>query len=474
MKSSSLDRFLRVFTDVRDGEGVTALLMFANVFLILCAYYFIKPLREGWIAVSAIEGLTKAEVKAYSSFLQSVMLIPIVWLFGRLSSRWSRSKLITRATLFCMSNMAIFWVLQPRFFFETLPIAGIVFYLWVGMFGVFVVAQFWAFAADVYTDEHGKRLLPMIAIGATAGAAVGSWIAAQLSGAVSARDAGGGDGFTEWLLVVAMIPLGASIFLTRRVDERERPGGSEQRAVPPDQDSGRSGITLVFASRLLIAIAIITLLLNWVNTNGENLLFWVVQDRLTEQAVVAGITQPDPLLLFTRDGTTAFYGNFYFLVNIAALVLQAFVASRLLKYGGFSAIFLMLPVVALVSYSAMALIPVLAIVKLMKVAENATDYSINNTARHVLFLPLSAEMKYKGKPAVDTFFVRTGDGLAALTMLIGVQLLDLSPDPFFVLNVGLVVLWLGLAFIVIREHRRASERAAARDAEPGVEEALRA
>ena len=157
MKPSKLERFLRIFTDVRTGEGVTALLMFANVFLVLCAYYFIKPLREGWIAVSDIGGLTKMEVKAYSSFGQSLLLLPVVWFFGRLSGRYRRSGLITRSTLFCMSNMAVFWAIQPGLFMERLPYSGVVFYLWVGMFGVFVVAQFWAFAADVYAEESGKN-----------------------------------------------------------------------------------------------------------------------------------------------------------------------------------------------------------------------------------------------------------------------------------------------------------------------------
>jgi AAA family ATP:ADP antiporter len=150
VKSSKLDRFLCLFTDVRAGEGTTALLMFANVFLILCAYYFIKPLREGWIAVSDISGLTKMEVKAYSSFGQSLLFIPVVWFYGRFSDRWRRSDLITRSTIFCMSNLAVFWVIQPGLFIENLPYTGIVFYLWVGMFGVFMVAQFWAFAADLY------------------------------------------------------------------------------------------------------------------------------------------------------------------------------------------------------------------------------------------------------------------------------------------------------------------------------------
>jgi AAA family ATP:ADP antiporter len=139
-----------------------------------------------------------------------------------------------------------------------------------------------------------------------------------------------------------------------------------------------------------------------------------------------------------------------------ALLLQAFAASRLLKYGGFATIALMLPVIALLSYTTMALLPVLAIVKVMKIAENATDYSINNTARHVLWLPVSSEMKFRGKPAIDTLYVRLGDGLAAVTVLVGVHVLAMSTQSFFIFNVSLVLGWLAFTLMLIREHRKAS------------------
>ncbi len=457
MQLSRTERFLQIFTEVRPGEGSTALLMFANVFLILCAYYFIKPLREGWISISDISGLSKMEVKAYSSFAQSVFLLFIVGWYARLSGRWDRSTLITRATLFCISNMVIFWFFQPGFFFEQLPVSGIIFYLWVGMFGVFVVAQFWTFCADVYTNESGKRLLPMIAIGATSGAAAGSWIVDLLvdNGIIP----------TEGLLIVATIPLFISILLTRIVDARQRASAEPADAIPAvasekpaEKGAGflLSGAKLVFVSRFMLAAALVTLLTNWVNTNGENLLFRVIQEALAEQAAAQGMTDPEAMRTFTRDGTTAFYGNFYFWVNIIALLLQSLVASRLLKYGGFAAILLMLPVIALVSYTTMALLPILAIVKMMKIAENATDYSINNTSRHVLWLPISSELKFRGKPAIDTLYVRLGDGLAALTVLVGVQFLSLATKQFFIFNVSLVVLWLVVGIMLVREHRRVS------------------
>jgi len=217
-----------------------------------------------------------------------------------------------------------------------------------------------------------------------------------------------------------------------------------------------SAAKLVFISRFLLLAALVTLLTNWVNTNGENLLFRVVQETLTNLAAEQEITDSQKILEFTRDGTTAFYGDFYFWVNIIALFLQSFIASRLLKLGGFGVILMMLPVIALISYTAMALLPVLAIVKIMKIAENATDYSINNTARHVLWLPIDTTMKFIGKPAIDTLYVRVGDGLAAVTVLIGVQMLALSTTQFFIFNISLVVLWLFCGILLVREYNKAS------------------
>jgi AAA family ATP:ADP antiporter len=390
------------------------------------------------------------EVKAYSSFGQSLLLIFVVMAYTRLSSRWPRRTLITRSTLFCMSNMVVFWLLQPGFFVEHLPGMGIVFYLWVGMFGVFVVAQFWAFVADLYTQERGDRLLPMVAIGATAGAVFGSWVSEEL---VQSQEF-----VKKSLLIVALLPLLFSILLTRWADRRGSLGeGFSAPGTPQPAAGSRSdALMLVFRSRYLLPVACATLLLNWVNTNGENLLFRVLQESLASQALAAGVIGEMAVLEFTKDGTTAFYADFFFWVNAVALVLQALVASRLLKYGGFGAILMLLPAIALLSYATMALLPVLAVVKIMKIAENATDYSINNTARHVLWLPLSAEMKYKGKTTVDTLFVRLGDGLAALTVLVGVGFLALSTQAFFAFTVALVLIWICLSVVVVREHGRLS------------------
>lgn len=444
-----VERGLRAFTDVRPGEGRIALLMFANVFLILCAYYFIKPLREGWIAVSGLGNLSKLELRAYTAFGQSLLLIPVVAGYGRLVGRWPRAMLIERATLFCMANMVVFWALQPKFLIEHVPYIGIVFYLWVGMFAVFVVAQFWAFAADLYDEERGNRLLPMIAIGATAGAAVGSLLLEKLvsSGAVP----------THQVLLMALVPLAASIWLTRTADKADASVTKRAPVVPvataPAFDDRSGALRLVFGNRYLLAIGLIMLVTNWAKTNGENQLFDVVQQTLQGQVDAQGLTG-DAVKTFVKANTTAFFGGFYFWVNMIALALQAVVASRILKYGGFAALFLLLPVIALLSYSAMVLLPLLAVVRTSQAAVNATDYSIHNTARHVLWLPMSQSVKFKGKPTVDSLFVRAGDGMAAVTVLLGVQLLSASIRTYLTLNVVLSVLWLVAAIWVVREHGR--------------------
>ncbi len=451
---SGSEKFLRLFTEVRPGEGTTAILLFANVFLILLAYYFIKPVREGWISISNVQGLSSMEVKAYSSFLQSIMLLFVVGWYAQLAAKWDKVTLFTRATLFCISNIVIFWVLQPNLFFDTYPMMGIIYYLWVGMFSVFVVAQFWTFAADIYTNERGKRMLPFIAIGATAGAAFGSWVVSTLIGS--------GLVPTEALLLMSIFPLLASIYIVRKVAKREAlhanaDAKDSNKSAAVEKPSILSGAKLVLLSKFLLLAALVAMLTNWVNTNGENLLFRVIQESLKSDAQVQGIIGDNATVAFIRDGTTAFYGNFYFWVNVIALLLQAFVASRLLKYGGFAALLLILPVIALTSYTVMALLPVLAVIKIMKIAENATDYSLNNTSKHVLWLPVSSATKFRGKPAVDTLYVRLGDGLAAITVLIGVQMLSLSTTGFFAFNVFLVLIWLVVGILLVREHRRASE-----------------
>ena len=74
---------------------------------------------------------------------------------------------------------------------------------------------------------------------------------------------------------------------------------------------------------------------------------------------------------------------------------------------------MVLPCISLCAYNILAFVPTLRAVLAAKVAENATDYSLNNTVRNMLFLPCTYEEKFSAKQAIDSFFVRMGDVLSA-------------------------------------------------------------
>jgi AAA family ATP:ADP antiporter len=92
----------------------------------------------------------------------------------------------------------------------------------------------------------------------------------------------------------------------------------------------------------------------------------------------------------------------------------------------------------------------------VKIAENSTDYSVQNTVRNVLFLPTSRDQKYKAKQAIDSFFVRAGDVLSAGLVFLGTTALGLSTSGFARVNLLLVTVWIFLALAVGREYARKS------------------
>jgi ATP:ADP antiporter, AAA family len=439
------DRLLTIFTDVHPGEGVTGLAMLASVFLLLTSVYLLKPARDGLLAISGLPGLSDMELKAYSSFCQSLLLLGIVPLYSRFAARLGRRDLARGLTLFFIANLCAFWLLQPGLVADRVPFVGAVFYQWFGVFNLLAIVQFWSFAADFYTEDSGRRLLPVIAVGATAGSAVGAWVAKALvhSGLLS----------TYSLLLVAAITLSASLALLQFA-ERRGPTRRALTAVPSAEPGvGHGAFQLVLGHRYLLATAAVVLLANWVKTNSDNLLFAVVQEVIGGDASARGISDPTALDRFTADQTTSFYGDFFFWVNLAALILQSLGASRILKYGGFGALFFVLPLLSLVAYPALAVFPLLALFRLAKIAEDSTTYSLQNTAMQVLWLPTTREMKYKGKAAIDTFFVRFGDALAALTTFLAIQVFALPPRQFFALNSILAFVWFAIAVIVVHENR---------------------
>ena len=164
-KKSPLDWFLSLFSDVRAGESPTVLLLTLNVFLLLAAYLIIKPVRDALI-VSEPGG---AEAKAYLGAVIAALMMFVVPLYAKLVNRVIRSTLVTVVTLFFIACLVGFWLLNK----VDVPYLGHAFFVWIAIFNVMVVAQFWGFANDVYDSDAGKRLFPIVAFGANVGAVLG-------------------------------------------------------------------------------------------------------------------------------------------------------------------------------------------------------------------------------------------------------------------------------------------------------------
>ena len=315
------------------------------------------------------------------------------------------------------------------------------FYLWMGVFNMVAVAQLWAFANDLFAHDRGKRLLPVVGVGATLGALIGSGGTAALFSGVGAYP----------LMLIAAIGMLVPIPLTIAVHRREA-HLHELSGIPEDEAEApigkRGGFELVLKDRYLFLIAMLVLTFSLVNTLGGFILNMMITDeaaRLVATGEAGGRAQRE--LIGTLAGTVQTW------VNLLAFLLQTFVVSRLLKSIGVRGALFVLPIIALGGYISIAALPLLGVVRITKILENSTDYSLQNTTRHALFLPTSREAKYKAKQAIDAFFVRFGDMLQALVVFVGTAL-AFGVRQFAIVNIVLVVIWLLIATAIVREHRK--------------------
>jgi len=499
-RRTPIDRALSLITDVRAGEGGTAILLALNIFLVLAAYYVIKPVREALLGDAA--------VKAYLYTGVVVLLALVVPLYGRVAGRMPRRRLINVVTAFFAVNLVFFYLV----FQLGVPLftQGVVFFLWISVFNVMVIAQFFAFANDIYTTGEGERLFPIVVFGASFGAVFGSLMSREVIPA-----------FGVYLpMILGAVLLVVSLVVTNYVDARERrlkeadlpdslttgmmPAASQEipldevraaitgqipiedvqrtltgeislvdirKALESDEKtvveqpdakamldatarevdlSGtESPFKMVFKCPYLLMIGLLVMLLNWVNSGGEIIITDVViaaAKRAVEMGQAGGQTEGQII------GT--WWAGFYSAVNIVGLVLQLFLVSRVVKYFGVRFSLLVLPLISLGAYSLMAFYPVLRYMQWAKVAENSADYSLNNTVRQILFLPCTREQKYKAKQVIDSFFHRAGDVLVSVTFFVGTTFFAMETKGFASLNIGLVLIWLVLAVLIGREYKR--------------------
>jgi len=466
-------RFLRLFADIRPGEASKALLLALNIFLLLLAYYILKPLREALLLVDKDAPV----VKSCLGGAQAVLFVFVIKAFSRLASKVPRHVLITWTTSFFISNLVFFYFLNLGGMAKK-PM-GIMFFIWIGIFNYFVIAQFWGFANDLYSDDIGKRTFPLVALGATLGGLVATL--PVMRGLVDIL----GGGWEFKLMLIAGVILFLCIVLARYIHGRDvrRTRGDRDKGLAGAEENARvqeqplksgGGFRLIFKSRYLLLIAVMIGLYNFVNATGEYIITAVtvnqsIADQAPDRAVLpAGqVSDERPAALPAEPPKTesktihSAFMNYQFLTNLIALIIQLFLVSRIFKWVGVGGALLFLPLIALGGYALISFGAVLGLVRWVKSFENGTDYSLQNTAKAALFLVTKREEKYKAKAAIDTFFVRGGDTLSALAVLAGTQLLGLKIERYALLNVVVLIILVGVCFRIIRAYKR---RKAAADA----------
>lgn len=427
-----LERFLSFFAKVHSGEGKSLLLLFFNSFLLLFAYYLLKPVREALILT---EG--GAEVRSYAVAAQAILLLGAIPLYGLLFRGKRRLELLRVITFFFASNLLIFFALGLMH-----VNIGIPFFIWLGILSVTLVAQFWAFAADLYNVEAGHRLFAFIAAGSTLGALVGSEVTKLLLSVFG----------TYGMMLVAAVLMALTVVLSdhadRSVPEHSR-GAKDEVMGLEAQSSILQGFSIVMQDRYLRLITAFVLLLNCINSTGEFILAKVVVER-AEALVLADVTQH--LTKSAAIGTL--YGDFYFWVNLITLFLQLFMVRRIWQLIGIRGALLISPFIAFIGYGFVAVLPVFAIVRWVKIAENSSDYSIQSTTRHALFLPVSRVKKYQGKTCIDTFFWRLGDLIQALIVYVGLNVFEFGIKHFALVNCALSALWVIVAIQIDLMYKR--------------------
>jgi ATP:ADP antiporter, AAA family len=432
-RKNVLEKALSIIGDVQPGEGWGVLILTVNLFTLLGTYYFLKTVRESLILA---EG--GAEVKAYSSAAQAILLLGVVPFYGWIGTHLNRNRLLRWTTLFFALNLILFY-----FVGRTGVRIGIAYYIWVGIFNVFSVAQLWSFATDLFSQEQGKRLFPLLGVGASLGAVGGAWIAGRLITPLGPYK----------IMLISAVALVACAALTRLAGYViTRRSAEHEKTKDIETLSSEGGFELLMRDRYLLLIAILTVLLNIVSLSGDFIFGKLLVNQTNAIVGTAG-----SLMKARKAYIGSYYASYYEWTNIAGFIIQAFLVSRIFKRIGVRGSLFVLPAISIATFVTILASPVLRVVRILKIAENSTNYSLQNTVRQALLLPTSREAKYKAKAAIDTFCVRLGDVLQAGVIFVGTAL-HFEIRAFAAMTLVITLLWLFVAYRLYLEHKhRASD-----------------
>jgi AAA family ATP:ADP antiporter len=383
---SLLARLRDKAVDVKPNELRALALGFVFNFIVLASYYVIRPIRDDIAAAGGLENLSWM----FTGTLIGMLIANT--LFSAIVARFSRRRFIPIAYRFFMVNLILFFVLM-----RTLPATqqawvGRAFYVWVSVFNLFVVTVFWAFMTDVFNTEQAKRLFGFISVGGTLGGIVGGVLTASLVHKLG----------TPNLLIISAVLLEGGAWCVRffpaefKGKHAAGPSAEQEKAERPIGGNLWSGITHAVRSPYLLGICAFMLL----HAITATLVYFQQADITAHQ-------------IHDRAARTAFFAQLDIWVNVLTIVVQIFFTGRLLKWLGVGKTLAMLPIISVIGFVAMGIMPLLGLLAFFQVLRRAGNYALSRPAREVLFTVLRREDKYKAKSFMDTFVYRAGDQIGA-------------------------------------------------------------
>jgi AAA family ATP:ADP antiporter len=238
---------------IQRHERFAVAVAFVYFFCVLAAYYVIRPVRD---QLSAAVGSTALPIFYAATFAATLLLAP---LFGALVARFPRRRFVPFVYVFFIAGMIAF---IPLFQWQDAigaRLLGSVFFVWVSVFNLFVVAVFWSFMADLFDPEQAHRLFPVIALGGTLGAIAGPALTRALNALVG----------VSALLAVSAALLGlaiACILALSRWSRRHPVAGDPARDERVIGGSFLAGAIETFRSPLMRRFALLMLLGDAVGT----------------------------------------------------------------------------------------------------------------------------------------------------------------------------------------------------------------
>ena len=428
-------RWLATALNVDDRELGGLAAAFGMLFFMFSSYALMRPVRE---TMGITGGFENIPYLFWGTFFVMLAVQPV---YGWLTSRFRRTQFLPWVYLFFVLNIFAFYLWFNAQ--EDHSWIARVYYVWLSVFNLFVVAVFWSLMADIFTREQAGRMFGAIAAGASSGGLAGPLLARLLVERIG----------TINLLIVSMGLLLAALFFLRLLISWHRRHGVNDAAVP-DVDSRLGGSALasfrqVASSPYLLGIAVFVFLLTWVSTFVY----------LEQQKFVA-------MTFATRDARTAFFSSIDAWVQGLSLFIQLFLYGRLQQAFGFRALILSIPVLMTFGYVAIGLFPVFAVVVGVMIVRRVGEYAITRPCRDTLFTSVTREEKYKAKSLIDTFVYRGGDATSG-SVHKGLTALGLGTSGIGWVGAAIAAVWAAVAFAIGRRHdsRHAAD---ARSAAPAL------